>query len=74
MNLNGKFVRIPQWIYGDGCVVKVWIDAVVLPDDPAEPCIGPDAMKHLDEVQRLANASELDALAKLGEVFVRRSA
>jgi hypothetical protein len=74
MKIEGKPVRVPQWIHGEGCVVKVWVDAVVLPDDPSEPCLEPETLKHLDEVQRLANEGDLDALAKLGDVFVRRSA
>lgn len=74
MNLSGKKVRVPQWIHGDLCDVKVWVDAVILPDDPAEPCLEPETLKQLDEIQRLANAGDLDALATLGDVFVRRSA
>jgi hypothetical protein len=56
------------------CVVKVWVDAVILPDDPAEPCMEPEALKQLDEIQRPANAGDLDALATFGDVFVRRTA
>jgi hypothetical protein len=56
------------------CVVKVEVDAVVPDADGSEPCLEPSTLKWLDELQRKADAGDLDALSKVGEVYVRRSA
>lgn len=71
-------IRIPQWIQGVSpsgpFVVRVTVDAVILNDDDPEPCFEPAVLRQLDEWQRLADAGKLDELAKVGEVYVRRSA
>lgn len=46
-----------------------------MPDeDPSEPCLEPETVRWLDELQRLADAGDTEALAKVGDVYVRRSA
>ena len=72
--IPGKRIKVPQWIYGTQCVVRVEVDAVIPDEDPSEPCFEPPAVKWMDELQRLADAGDVDALAKVGEVYVRRSA
>ena len=42
--------------------------------DLSEPCLEPAAIWFLDEVQEKANKGLMDELAKVGEVYVRRSA
>lgn len=74
MVVKGQRVRVPQWIHGRVCVVHVEVDAVIPDSDPSEPCLEPDAVKWLDELQRQADTGAIDQLAKVGEVFVRRSA
>ena len=72
--IPGKRVRIPKWIHGRLCVVRVDAEAIIPDADPSEPCLEPATLRWLDELQRLADAGDVDALEKVGEVFVRRSA
>jgi hypothetical protein len=72
--IKGKRVKVWQWIHSTQCAVRVNVDAVIPDADPSEPCFEPEAVKWMDELQRLANAGDVDALAKAGEVYVRRSA
>lgn len=74
MKLPGKRILVNKWIHGRLCVVRVRVEEVIPEFEPSEPCLEPDTLKFLDEVQRLADAGDVDALAKLGEVYVRRSA
>ena len=72
--ISGKRVKVPQWIHGTQCVVRVEVEAVIPDADPSEPCFEPPAVKWMDDLQRLADAGDAEALSKFGEVFVRRSA
>jgi hypothetical protein len=72
--IQGKRVKVPQWIHGTQCVVRVEVEAVIPDADPSEPCFEPPAVKWMDDLQQLADAGDADALAQFGEVFVRRSA
>lgn len=72
--ISGKRVRVPKWIHGRVCVVRVEAEAVIPDGDPSEPCLEPATLRWLDELQHLADAGDIEALAKVGEVFVRRSA
>lgn len=72
--IQGKRVKVPQWIHGTQCVVRVEVEAVIPDADAFEPCFEPPAVKWMDDLQRLADAGDVDALAQFGEVFVRRSA
>jgi hypothetical protein len=47
---------------------------VIPDDDPSEPCLEPATLRWLDQLQELADRGEVDALARFGEVFVRRTA
>jgi hypothetical protein len=76
--LKGQRIKLPQWIEGRSTfgsfVVRIEADAIIPDADPSEPCFEPETARLLDEAQRLADAGDVEALAKLGEVFVRRSA
>lgn len=74
MSVPGKRIRVVKWIHGKRCVVRVDADAVVPDADPSEPCLEPATLRWLDELQALADAGDVDALAKVGEVYVRRTA
>lgn len=74
MIVRGKRVRVPQWIHGTLCAIRVEVEAVIPDADPSEPCFEPDAIRYLDRLQQLADAGDVDELEKHGEVFVRRSA
>lgn len=68
----GSRQRITKWIHAGDCVVRVEVEGVYPDEDPSEVCLEPDTLKFLDHVQSLADSGNVDALAKLGEVFVRR--
>ncbi len=72
--IKGKRIKVPQWIHGTQCVVRVDVDAVIPDADPSEPCFEPPAVRWMDELQRLADAGDVNALSKFGDVYVRRSA
>jgi len=72
--IPGKRIRVPKWIHGRLCVVRVEAEAVILDADTSEPCLEPATLQWLDELQELADDGDIDALAKFGEVFVRRTA
>ena len=74
MKTTGELVKVSKWIRGDDCAVHVMVDAVIPIDDPSEPCLEPDVLRHLDRLQVLADAGDLDELAKYGTVYVRRVA
>jgi hypothetical protein len=40
----------------------------------SEPCLEPSTLRWLDELQKLADEGDVDALAEVGEVYVRRTA
>ena len=76
--LKGRRVKLTQWIEGrskgGSFVVRVLAEAVVPAEDPSEPCFEPATLQWLDEVQRLADAGDTKALARIGDVYVRKSA
>jgi hypothetical protein len=74
MQTRGKRIRVPKWIHGRLCVVRVDAEAVIPDADPSEPCLEPVTLRWLDELQKLADAGDVNALAKFGDVYVRRSA
>lgn len=78
MKLQGKRIKVTEWFEGRAgfgpFAVRIEAEAVIPDFDPSEPCFEPPTLRMLDEVQRLADAGDVDALAKLGEVYVRRSA
>ena len=74
LNIPGKRVRVPKWVHGRLCVVRVETEAIIPDADPSEPCLEPATLRWLDDLQRLADAGDVEALSKVGEVFVRRSA
>lgn len=73
-NIPGNRVQITKWIHGRICVVRVEVDAVIPDADPTEPCLEPATLRWLDELQHMADAGDVEGLAKVGDVFVRRTA
>ena len=74
MRIKGKRIKVSRWIHGGPCVVRVEVDAVIPDSDPSEPCLEPHTVRWLDKLHQMAEAGEVDELAKAGEVYVRRSA
>ena len=72
--MRGKRIRVPKLIHGRVCVVRVEAEAVIPDADPSEPCLEPSTLRWLDELQALADAGDIDALSKVGAVYVRRTA
>ena len=77
MRIAGKRVKLLKWIHGSRCVVRVQVEGVLAEDLGEGPFLEPETVKWLDELQRLADAGDADALARVsdaGDVYVRRSA
>ena len=72
--LTGERTTSVQWIQGDNFVVRVVVEAIIPDFDPSEPCLEPEVVRFLDEVQEKANRGLLAELEKMGEVYVKRSA
>jgi hypothetical protein len=72
--IPGRRVRVDKWVHGRLCVVRVEAEAVLPDDDPSEPCLEPATLRWLDQLQEGADKGDVEALAKVGEVFVRRTA
>jgi hypothetical protein len=70
----GKRIKVPKWIHGRLCVVRVEVDAIVPDADPSEPCLEPATVKWLDELQAKADSGDVEALERIGQVYVRKSA
>jgi hypothetical protein len=73
-SIPGKRVRVPKWIHGRLCVVRVDADAVIPDADPSEPCLEPATLRWLDDLQKLADAGDVETLSKARDEFVRRTA
>jgi hypothetical protein len=58
MKRQGKRVRFHRWIHAGPCVVRTEVDAVIPDDDPSEPCLSPQTLVFLGEVQWLADSGD----------------
>lgn len=74
MSTAAKTIKVHQWIHAGACVVRVQVEALMLPDCPDEPSFTPETARWLEHLQSLADAGKVDELVKHGEVYVRRSA
>jgi len=74
MPLPGKRIKIERWIHAEKCVVRVQVDAIVPDADPTEPCLEPQTIRLLDDLQQKANQGLIHELAKAGDVYIRQSA
>jgi hypothetical protein len=72
--LPGRKIKIERWIHARPCVVRVEVDAIIPDADPSEPCLEPQTVRYLDDLQRKADAGMVDELSKIGDVYVRQSA
>jgi hypothetical protein len=74
MALQGRRTKIERWIHAPACVVRVEVEAIVPDADPSEPCLEPQTIRFLDELQAKADQGLINELASVGDVYVRRSA
>jgi hypothetical protein len=52
----------------------VQVDAIIPDADPSEPCLEPQTIQFLDDLQNKADRGLINELASVGDVYVRRSA
>lgn len=71
---TAKRTRVPQWIHAGPCVLRVEVEALLLPDCPNDPSFTPETVRWLEHLQRLADDGKIDELALHGTVYVRKSA
>ena len=74
MALQGRQTKIERSIHAESCVVRFEVDAVIPDADPSEPCLEPQTVRYLDELQRKADQGLILELAKLGDVYIRQTA
>jgi len=74
MVLQGKRIKVEQWIHAPACVARVEVEAIIPDADPSEPCLEPQTLRFLDELQAKADQGLVNELARFGDVYVRRSA
>ena len=70
----GRRIRIPRWVFGDRCVVRVEVEAVIPDADPSEPCLEPSTLRCLDQVQQWINTGQDAQLDAAGTVYINRPA
>ena len=74
MQLSGKNTTVTKWIHGNRCVLSTDVEAI-RPDGEADDLyLKPDVIRFLDRMQQLADAGDVEELAKHGVVYVRRIA
>jgi len=61
----------PGLNFGD---VRVEVEAIIPDADPSEPCLEPQIIRYLDDLQAKADRGLIDELARVGDVYVRQSA
>lgn len=62
---------ITEWITGGPYAVAVEVEAIFFTDRPGEPFLTPQTVRFLEQVARDARAGEVEALKKVGKVFVQ---
>jgi hypothetical protein len=70
--MAGKHTKVTKWIHGSRCVLSTEVDAVRLDDEAL--FLEPAVVRFLNRLQQLADAGNVDELAKHGVVYERRSA
>ncbi len=63
--------RLTEWVAGGRYVVAVEIEATIFSERPGEPFLTPQTVRFLEQVARDARAGNLEALTKIGRVFVQ---
>ena len=74
MALQGTRTKVERWIHAPTCAVRVEVDAIIPNADSSEPCLEPATIRFLDDLQSKADRGLINELAKVGDVYIRRSA
>jgi hypothetical protein len=69
--MSGKRVKRMRWVHTDRYVVRVEVEAVFPVDDPSEACYEAETVAVPKEVQRRAEAGDVEWLRRVGVVYVR---
>ena len=69
---NKHTERITEWVSGGCYAVAVEVEAIFLPDRPTEPYLSPEAVRFLEKLADLATAGDVEALKKVGRVYVQQ--
>lgn len=69
MQLPGKRVRRTRLIRTERYVVAVEVEAVIPDADPTEPCLEPEAVEFLREVEARAQRGDVEWLKRHGKVY-----
>ncbi len=70
-NAGREKTKLTEWVAGDRYVVAVEIEATLFPERPGEPFLTPQTVRLLEQVARDARAGNVEALKKVGKVFVQ---
>ena len=68
---NKKNLRITEWVACGPYAVAVEVDAVSYLDRPGENFLSPETVRHLEKLEDLAAAGDIESLKKAGTVYVR---
>ena len=63
--------RLTEWVAGGRYVVAVEIEATIFPERPGEPFLTPHTVRFLEQAARDARAGNVEAIRKIGKVFVQ---
>lgn len=77
MPISGKHIHLKKWIHGARCVIQVEVEAVIPDAEPSEPCLEPDTVRWLDDLQRFADAGDVDEITARvpgASLYLKRSA
>lgn len=67
---NKQKAKTTEWITGGAYAVAVEVEATYFLDRPGEPFLDPQTVRFLEQVAKDANSGNLEALKKVGTVFV----
>jgi hypothetical protein len=63
--------RVTEWVAAGPYAVAVEVDAIIYPNRLDSPYLTPETVRHLEEVARLAEAGDVEALKRFGTVYIR---
>ena len=63
--------RLTEWVAGGRYAVAVEIEATIFPERPGQPFLTPQTVRFLEQVARDVRAGNVEALTKIGKVFVQ---
>jgi hypothetical protein len=74
MDIQGKRVKRTRFVQTDRFVVALVVDAIILDEDPSEPCCTPEMVELIREVEHRARRGDKQWLMQHGRVYERVTA